>query len=89
MPLCCMFSKVISRAGSPRYFSLIHDDLCRYYRWQANCWVLQIQEAKALPMCRSRNRPWNVVDPERKLVEFQNYSVDLLSTARFESVRSS
>jgi transposase InsO family protein len=47
--LCCMFHKIISRKGLPKYLSSDNDPLFHFYQWKANCRILDIEEIKSVP----------------------------------------
>ena len=47
--ICCMFNKVISGKTSPKYLSSDNDPLFKFYRWQANLRILDIEEIKSVP----------------------------------------
>ena len=47
--LCCMFNKIISKKHLPKYLSSDNDPLFRFYRWQANLRIFEIEEIKTVP----------------------------------------
>ena len=49
LELCCMFNTIISKKGLPKYLSSDNDPLFEYYRWKANCRILDIKEIKSTP----------------------------------------
>ena len=57
--VCRMFNHAIAKHTLPKYVSTDNDPLFRFHRWLANLRILDIEELKAVPLCRSRIRPWN------------------------------
>src|SRR5215813_9837273 len=47
--LCRMFNRAIHMQTLPKYLSSDHDPLYRFYQWQANLRVLEVQEIKTVP----------------------------------------
>ena len=47
--LCRMFNRIIQTQTLPKYLSSDHDPLYRFYQWQANLRVLEVQEIKTVP----------------------------------------
>jgi len=47
--ICCMFNKIISGKTPPKYLSSDNDPLFKFYRWQANLRILNIDEIKSVP----------------------------------------
>ena len=47
--ICCMFNKIISGKTPPKYLSSDNDPLFKFYRWQANLRILEIEEIKSVP----------------------------------------
>ena len=47
--ICCMFNKIISGKTPPKYLSSDNDPLFKFYRWQANLRILNIEEIKSVP----------------------------------------
>ena len=47
--LCCMFRTVIKGLQLPKYLSSDNDPLFKFYRWQANLRILDIEEIKSVP----------------------------------------
>ena len=44
-----MFNKIISGKTPPKYLSSDNDPLFKFYRWQANLRILDIEEIKSVP----------------------------------------
>ncbi len=47
--ICRMFLQIRSNKGSPKYLSSDHDPLFKYFQWQANLRILDINEIKSIP----------------------------------------
>jgi transposase InsO family protein len=47
--ICCMFNKVLSGKMPPNYLSSDNEPLFKFYRWQANLRILDIEEIKSVP----------------------------------------
>ncbi len=47
--LCRMFNDAITHHAIPNYISTDHDPLFKYFRWQANLRILDIDEVKTIP----------------------------------------
>ena len=47
--LCCLFNKIISKKGFPKYLSSDNDPLFQFHRWKANLRILDIEEIKSTP----------------------------------------
>lgn len=47
--LCCMFNRIISKKGIPKYLSSDNDPLFQFHRWKANLRILDIEEIKSIP----------------------------------------
>lgn len=46
---CVMFNKIISDKKLPKYLSSDNDPLFKFYRWQANLRILDVEEIKSVP----------------------------------------
>ena len=47
--VCCMFNEIISRKALPKYLSSDNDPLFKFYQWQANLRIFEIEEIKTVP----------------------------------------
>src|SRR5262245_15357007 len=52
--VCRMFNAAIRGQGVPRHLSTDHDPVFQAHRWMANLRILEIEEIKTVPHCRSR-----------------------------------
>jgi putative transposase len=47
--VCCMFNNITSKQSLPKYLSTDHDPLFKFYQWQANLRMFDIEEIKNVP----------------------------------------
>jgi len=52
--LCQMFNRATRCHTPPTYLSSDHDPLYRFYQWQANLRILDVEAIKTVPYFRSR-----------------------------------
>ena len=54
--LCCLFNKAILAKGIPQRLISDNDRLFRYHQWQANLWILDVEEIKSV-LCTPTSHP--------------------------------